>query len=163
MATSDAERDTTSPTMSLFDKVKIQAEVLIPLHRELTKRFGKQDAEDIIRSGLTPWAESLGAGIRQHYSGSPLHKLQQAVRDLDGQGVQETEFVKATDTELQYKIKRCAVAEFYRAAGLEELGYLFVCDIDFQAIKTLDDKVRLERPQTLMHGGAYCDFRFTRK
>jgi hypothetical protein len=55
------------------------------------------------------------------------------------------------------------VAEFYRKAGLEQLGALFVCDIDFQMIGALDEKIRLERPETLMLGGHYCDFRFTRK
>lgn len=150
-------------SMTLLDKVKIQAEVLAPLHGELVALLGKSQADDVVRRALSPWAKSFGREIAQSFSGTGLQKIKTSVAALADQGLQEVEFIRETDDELIFHMKGCRAAEFYKAAGIAELGGIFLCEIDFQATKEIDPELELERPQTLMAGGDFCDFRIRRK
>lgn len=57
---------------------------------------------------------------------------------------------------------RCAYAEFYKALGEPELGFLLVCTADFATADGFGADVRLTRTQTIMQGASHCDFRYWR-
>jgi hypothetical protein len=63
---------------------------------------------------------------------------------------------------LDYNVRRCRAAEFYRDLGLEELGYLLVCKLDDSLMPALDSKISFVRDQTIMQGASHCTFRFSR-
>jgi L-2-amino-thiazoline-4-carboxylic acid hydrolase len=155
--------DKSAAGVSLLDKVKIQAEVLVPIHRELVNTLGKSEADRLMRRALLAWAKSFAREISLNFSGTGIQKIRNSVVALASRGLQEVEFVKETDDELVFHMKGCRAADFYRAAGIPELGELFLCEMDFQATREIDPELELERPQTLMRGGDFCDFRIRRR
>jgi hypothetical protein len=62
-----------------------------------------------------------------------------------------------------FDVKRCAYAEFYKALGEPELGFLLVCTADFATAEGFGSDVRLTRTQTIMQGAPHCDFRYRRE
>ena len=60
-------------------------------------------------------------------------------------------------------IKPDDYAEMYRRLGLADLGATLSCQRDRAFIEGFNPRLRLERTQTLMEGGACCDFRYRRQ
>ena len=145
-----------------FEQVKAQAAVLVPLVKLLREEIGVERANDIVVRALAEWARSIGRMLRDIPAETPLAKLKIAIEGLDAAGMQQTEFLTATDTRLDYNVRRCRAAEFYRSLGLEELGHLLVCKLDDSLMPALDSKISFVRDQTIMQGAPYCTFRFTR-
>ncbi|HVO47796.1 MAG TPA: L-2-amino-thiazoline-4-carboxylic acid hydrolase [Steroidobacteraceae bacterium] len=145
-----------------FEQVRAQAAVLVPLVKLLRQEIGVERANDIVVRALAEWAQSIGRMLRELPAATPLAKLRMAIEGLDAAGMQQTEFLQSTDTQLDYNVRRCRAAEFYRSLGLEDLGYLLVCRLDESVMPALDAKIAFVRDQTLMQGAAYCTFRFTR-
>lgn len=145
-----------------FEHIKAQAAVLVPLVRLLRAEIGVERADALIVRALGEWARSIGTMLRQIPGEGTLSKLKTAIEGLDAAGMQQTEFLKSTETQLDYNVTRCRAAEFYRSQGLEELGYLFVCKLDDSVMPALDAKLSFVRDQTLMQGATHCTFRFTR-
>ena len=145
-----------------FNDIKAQAAVLVPLVKLLREEIGIERANDLVVRALSEWARSVGKLLREIPAQTPLAKLKVAIEGLDAAGMQETEFLKSSDTQLDYNVRRCRAAEFYRSLGLEDLGYLLVCKLDESVMPALDAKISFVRDQTLMQGADYCTFRFTR-
>ena len=80
----------------------------------------------------------------------------------------------ARDDALEYRVReqtqdafaiditRCRYAEFYKALGEPELGFLLVCSADFDTAQGFGGDVELTRTQTIMQGAGHCDFRYRR-
>src|ERR1700742_3390924 len=113
-----------------FEQVKAQAAVLVPLAKLLREELGKERADGLLVRALGQWAQSIGRMLRTLPPPATLGKLKMAIEGLDAAGMQETEFLRSTDTELDYNVRRCRAAELYRSLGLEELGHLLVCKLD---------------------------------
>jgi hypothetical protein len=145
-----------------FEQVKAQAAVLVPLVKLLRQEIGVERANDIVVRALAEWARSIGKMLREIPAPTPLAKLKTAIEGLDAAGMQQTEFLQATETQLDYNVRRCRAAEFYRDLGLEELGYLLVCKLDDSLMPALDSKISFVRDQTIMQGASHCTFRFSR-
>lgn len=145
-----------------FEQVKAQAAVLVPLVKLLRQEMGVERANDIVVRALAEWARSIGKMLRELPAPTPLAKLKMAIESLDAAGMQQTEFLQSTDTQLDYNVRRCRAAEFYRSLGLEDLGYLLVCKLDESLMPALDPDISFERAQTIMQGAPYCTFRFSR-
>ncbi len=145
-----------------LEQVKAQAAVLVPLVKLLRQEIGIERANDIVVRALAEWARSIGKMLRELPAETPLAKLKIAIDGLAAAGMQQTEFLAATDTQLDYNVRRCRAAEFYRGLGLEDLGYLLVCKLDESVMPALDAKIAFVRDQTIMQGAAYCTFRFSR-
>ena len=145
-----------------FEQLKAQAAVLVPLVKLLRQEIGVERANDLVVRGLSEWAQSVGKMLRQLPPEAPLAKLKLAIEGLDAAGMQQTEFLQSSETQLDYNVRRCRAAELYRSLGLEELGHLLVCKLDDSIMPALDRKISFVRDQTLMQGAPYCTFRFTR-
>ena len=59
-------------------------------------------------------------------------------------------------------VKGCRYAEFYKALGEPELGFLLVCTADFPTAEGFGADIELTRTQTIMQGASHCDFRYRR-
>ena len=68
------------------------------------------------------------------------------------------EDVPGDERTVAFDVKRCPVAEYFRAQGLTELCVESFCNLDF-ALATKWG-ARLERPSTLASGAELCDFRW---
>ena len=59
-------------------------------------------------------------------------------------------------------VTRCRYAEFYKALGEPELGFLLVCTADHAVAEGFGADIELTRTQTIMQGAPRCDFRYRR-
>jgi len=148
------------PRLSLLDKTRIQAQVLLPVLRAL--RLGKDKADAIVRQALRDWSRQLFAAIGDDIEGSPRRKwaaMQGALNDASAREV-ALEILRHDKEALDIDVTRCRFAEFFRALGEPELGALLICDTDVDIASVGAGEVDLDRADTLMRGGPRCTFRY---
>ena len=150
------------PRLSLLDKTRIQAQVLVPVLRALRSELGKEKADAIVKQALRDWSKQLFAAIGQGIEGSPRRKwaaIQSVWGEVSGREV-EVEILRHDEEALEIDVTRCRFAEFFRALGEPELGALLICETDFDIASAGDREVSLDRAQTIMPGAPSCTFRY---
>jgi hypothetical protein len=70
--------------------------------------------------------------------------------------------VEQSQDKFEINVKACRYAEFYKALGEPELGFLLVCSADFATADGFGPDIKLTRTQTIMQGASFCDFRYER-
>jgi len=150
------------PKVSLLDKTRMQAQVLVPVLRALRAELGKDKAEAIVTQALRDWSKQLFAAIGDGIEGSPRRKwatIQDPWGEVSGREVEVT--VLRQDKEaLDMDVTRCRFADFFRSLGEPELGALLICQADFDIAAAGKGEVSLERAQTIMQGAPSCTFRY---
>ena len=150
------------PKLSLLDKTRIQAQVLVPVLRTLRAELGKEKADAIVKQALRGWSTQLFAAIGDGIEGHPRRKwaaLQAAWAEISEPHV--TVEIRRVDKEaFDVDITECRFAEFFRALGEPELGALLVCEPDFDVAAAGSGAVSLTRDQTIMQGAPSCTFRY---
>jgi hypothetical protein len=150
------------PNISLLDKTRIQAQVLLPVLRALRAELGKDKADSIVKQALRDWSKQLFAGIGDQIEGSPRRKwaaIQKVFGEVSGRQV-EVEILRQDDEAFDLDVTRCRFAEFFRALGEPELGALLICEADFDIASVGEGEVSLDRAQTIMQGAPSCTFRY---
>lgn len=150
------------PKVSLLDKTRMQAQVLVPVLRALRAELGKDKADAIVRQALRGWSKQLFAAIGDEIAGSPRRKwaaMQGALNDASAREV-EFEILRQDRQALDIDVTRCRFAEFFRALGEPELGALLICQTDVDIAAAGEGEVSLDRADTLMQGGPRCTFRY---
>jgi hypothetical protein len=150
------------PKMSLLDKTRIQAQVLVPVLRALRDELGKNKADAIVKQALRDWSTQLFAAIGDGIEGSPRRKwatIQSVFGEVSGREV-ETEILRHDKETLDIDVTRCRFAEFFRALGEPELGALLTYEADFDITAVGEGEVSLERAETIMQGAPRCTFRY---
>ena len=151
-----------SPNVSLLDKTRMQAQVLVPVLRALRAELGKDKADAIVKRALRDWSKQLFAAIGGGIEGSPRRKwatIQTVFGEVSGREV-EVEILRHDKEALEIDVTRCRFAEFFRALGEPELGALLICEADFDIASVGQGEVSLERAQTIMQGAPSCTFRY---
>jgi predicted ArsR family transcriptional regulator len=150
------------PQVSLLDKTRMQAQVLVPVLRALRAELGKDKADAIVKQALRDWSRRLFAAIGDGIEGSPRRKwaaIQTVFGEISGREV-EFEILRQDKEALELDVTRCRFAEFFRALGEPELGALLICEADFDIAAVGVGEVTLERTQTIMKGAPTCTFRY---
>jgi hypothetical protein len=150
------------PKVSLLDKTRIQAQVLVPVLRALRAELGKDKADAIVKQALRDWSRQLFAAVGDEVGGSPRRKwakMQGALNDASAKEV-DFEILRHDDAVLDIDVTRCRFAEFFRALGEPELGALLICATDVDIAAAGAGEVSLDRAQTLMQGAPSCTFRY---
>jgi hypothetical protein len=62
------------PRLSLLDKTRIQAQVLVPVLRALRSELGKKRADAMVKQALRDWSKQLFAAVGDSVNGSPRRK-----------------------------------------------------------------------------------------
>ena len=151
-----------NPEVSLLDKVRMQAQVLVPVLRTLRAELGKDKADALVTRALRDWSKQLFAAIGQGIDGSPRRKwatIQSVWGEVSGREV-EVEILRQDKEALDMDVTHCRFADFFRALGEPELGALLICAADFDLAATGAGEVSLERAQTIMQGAPSCTFRY---
>jgi predicted ArsR family transcriptional regulator len=151
-----------SSNVSLLDKTRMQAQVLVPVLRALRAELGKDKADGIVKQALRDWSRELFAAIGDGIEGSPRRKwatIQTVFGEVSGREV-EVEILRHDKEALEIDVTRCRFAEFFRALGEPELGALLICEADFDIASVGQGEVSLERAQTIMQGAPTCTFRY---
>jgi len=150
-------------SLSLLDKTRIQAQVLVPVLRTLRTELGKERADAIARQALRDWSKALFAAVGKSVDGSPRRKwaaMQTALTELTEREV-TVEMHRHDKEALEFDVTHCRFAEFFRALDEPELGALLICATDFDIVAAGGSEVSLTREQTLMQGAPSCTFRYT--
>jgi len=150
------------PKLSLLDKVRIQAQVLVPVLRALRAELGKEKADAIVKQALRDWSKELFAAVGDSVDGSPRRKwaaLHTAMGEISEREV--TVEMRRQDKEaLEFDITHCRFAEFFRALDEPDLGALLLCSTDIDIAAAGRDEVSFTREQTIMQGAPSCTFRY---
>jgi L-2-amino-thiazoline-4-carboxylic acid hydrolase len=150
------------PKISLLDKTRIQAQVLVPVLRAMRAELGKDKADAIVKQALRDWSKQLFAAIGNGIEGSPRRKwaiVQSAWNEISAREV-EFEILRHDNEALDIDVTRCRFAEFFRALGEPGLGALLICEADFDIAAVGEGEVSLDRAQTIMQGAPSCTFRY---
>jgi L-2-amino-thiazoline-4-carboxylic acid hydrolase len=150
------------PNLSLLDKTRIQAQVLVPVLHALRAELGKDKADAIVKGALRDWSKQLFATIGDGIEGSPRRKwaaIQSVWGEVSGREV-EVEILRQDKEALDIDVTRYRFAEFFRALDEPELGALLICEADFDIASVGDGEVSLDRAQTIMQGAPSCTFRY---
>jgi hypothetical protein len=151
-----------SPNVSLIDKTRIQAQVLVPVLRALRAEIGKDKADALVKDALREWSRALFAAIGAQVEGSKRRKwatVQNAWNDVSAPDV-EFETLPHDEKVMEFDVTRCRYAEFFRALGEPDLGALLVCEPDFDVVAAGEGSVSLTRAHTIMKGAPSCTFRY---
>jgi predicted ArsR family transcriptional regulator len=150
------------PNISLLEKTRIQAQVLVPVLRALRSELGKEKADTIVKQALRGWSKQLFAAVGDSVDGSPRRKwaaMHTAMADITEREV--TVEMRRHDKEaLEFDVTQCRFAEFFRALGEPEIGALLICETDFDIAAAGGNDVSLTRDQTIMQGAPSCTFRY---
>ena len=150
------------PRLSLLEKTRIQAQVLVPLLRGLRAELGRDKADAIVRQALRDWSRELFAAIGESVDGSPRRKwaaMHTAMGAMTEHDV-TVEMHRHDREALEFDITQCRFAEFFHALGEPELGALMICATDFDIAAAGEGEVSFTRDQTIMQGAARCTFRY---
>jgi hypothetical protein len=150
------------PKLSLLDKTRIQAQVLVPVLRALRAELGKAAADAIVTRALRDWSKQLFAAIGDGIEGSARDRwaaMHKSMAESSGRDV-TFETHRRDEEALEFDVTQCRFAEFFRALGEPELGALLICEIDFDIAAAGDSEVTLTREQTIMQGAPSCKFRY---
>jgi len=150
------------PKVSLLDKTRMQAQVLVPVLRALRAELGKDKADALVTQALRDWSRQLFADIADGIEGSPRRKwaaIQSVWGEVSGKEV-EVDVLRQDKEALDIDVTRCRFAEFFRDLGEPELGALLICAADFDIAAAGEGEVSLERAQTIMQGAPSCTFRY---
>jgi len=147
---------------SLFDEVKIQTQVLLPVLRALRADFGRDKANALVRQPLRDWVRSVYHRIGEQKPGDARQKWEGVWDELRPRigDVVTREFIRDDDEAREYNVTRCRFAEFFKGLGEPELGEILLCDYDYYIAEVGAPAVELTRTQTIMKGASYCDFRY---
>jgi len=148
--------------LSLLDKTRIQAQVLVPLLQALRAELGREKADAIARQALRDWSKQLFAAVGKSVEGSSWRKwaaMHTALAEVTEREV-TVEMRRHDEHALEFDVTHCRFAEFFRALGEPELGALLVCATDFDIVAAGGSDVGLTRDQTLMQGAPSCTFRY---
>jgi predicted ArsR family transcriptional regulator len=151
-----------NPDVSLLDKTRMQAQVLLPVLRALRAELGKDKADAIVKQALRDWSKQLFAAIGEGIEGSPRRKwaaIQSVFGEVSGREV-EVEILRHDEEALYLDVTHCRFADFFRALGEPDLGALLICEADFDIASVGEGEVSLDRAQTIMQGAPSCTFRY---
>ena len=145
------------PDVLLLDRVKIQAEVLVPLIKELEADLGKDRAHALVRRSIGGFFRDMASKLAAE-EGS-MGAIQSLGAISLGSDACDVEMREMSAEGMALDITGCRYAKFFQQMGEPELGFLLVCSNDYPGVEGIPG-LELERTQTIMQGADFCDFRY---
>jgi hypothetical protein len=129
----------------------------------LQAELGEARANALVRNTLGGLFRRFGEEFWQSRKDNSLGKgVAAAFAAYARDDALEYDLIEQSQDAFAIDVRRCRYAEFYKAMGEPELGFLLVCSADFQVAEGFGDHVTLSRTQTIMQGASHCDFRYRR-
>ncbi|MFT5390070.1 MAG: hypothetical protein ACI8PT_000253 [Gammaproteobacteria bacterium] len=146
--------------LPIIELRRIEANIVKPIFEELVTELGNERAEAIldraIRNDAIAQAQSLA-------SENPPRSLADFAKLLERWTASDAlvlDVQAQSEEQLDFNVTRCQYSEMYREMGLESIGHLLSCNRDGAFCEGYDERLTLERTQTLMGGATHCDFRY---
>ena len=150
-------------TVSVLQQAKIQAQVLVPLLKALQAELGEERANALVRKALRDLYRRYGEEFWRAKNEENLGKaMTSAFTTFAGDDALDTEVKRQSRDAFDLDVIRCRYAEFYKAWGEPELGFLLVCSADNFMAEGFGPEIKLTRTQTIIQGASHCDFRYRR-
>jgi hypothetical protein len=147
----------------VIEQAKIQAQILVPLVKALQAELGEERANEVVRHALGDIYRRFGEQFRKAKPEPNVGKfMTSAFRTYARDGALDYELVEQSEDAFAIDVKGCRYAEFYKALGEPELGFLLVCTAVFPTAEGFGADIELTRTQTIMQGASHCDFRYRR-
>lgn len=148
---------------TVFERARIQAQVLVPLVKALQAELGVARANALVRTTLGELYRSQSEEFAKARNETDLGKfVGAAFKTYARDDALAYDVIEQTPDAYAIEVRRCRYAEFYKELGEPELGFLLVCTADFAVADGFGDDVELTRTQTIMQGADHCDFRYRR-
>jgi hypothetical protein len=148
---------------SVIEQAKAQAQVLVPLVKALQAELGEARANALVRKTLGDLYRRFGEEFWRAKNEANLGKaVSSAFKTYARDDALDYRVIEQAEDAFAFDVTRCAYAEFYKALGEPELGFLLVCTADFATAEGFGGDVKLTRTQTIMQGASHCDFRYRR-
>ncbi|TYO65237.1 2-amino-thiazoline-4-carboxylic acid hydrolase [Bradyrhizobium hipponense] len=149
--------------VSVLEQARIQAQVLVPLVKALQAELGEARANALVRKALGDLYRGFGEEFWKAKNEANLGKaVSSAFKTYARDDALAYDVIEQSHDAFDFNVTRCAYAEFYKALGEPELGFLLVCTADFATADGFGPDVELTRTQTIMQGADHCDFRYRR-
>ncbi len=148
----------------LFEQIKIQARVLVPLVKALRAELGEERANALVREALGPLYREFGERCWREQGARTLgEKMAATFQKFAAGDALDYEVVQQGEDAFDVNVTGCRYAGFFKELGAPELGFLLVCSADFVMTEGFGADVQLTRTQTIMQGASHCDFRYSLK
>lgn len=148
---------------SVIEQARIQAQVLVPLIKALQAELGKERANELVRKTLGDLYRRYGEEFWRSKGGAGLgDAVASAFATYARDDALNYDVIEQSQDRFEINVRQCRYAEFYKALGEPELGFLLVCSADFATAQGFGGDVKLTRTQTIMQGASFCDFRYSR-
>jgi hypothetical protein len=148
---------------SVIEQAKIQAKVLVPLVKALQAELGEQRANELVRKTLGDLYRGYGEEFWRSKSAVGLgNAAASAFATYARDDALHYDVIEQSEDRFEIDVRVCRYAEFYKALGEPELGFLLVCSADFATADGFGPDIKLTRTQTIMQGASFCDFRYKR-
>src|SRR5690349_21791789 len=119
-------------SISVIQQAKIQAQVLVPLVKALQAELGEARANALVRKALGDNYRQLSEQWSRSRQDTRLGQaMASAFKTYAADGALEYRVREQSDDAYAIDVTRCRYAEFYKALGEPELGFLLVCCADF--------------------------------
>lgn len=145
-------------------KRRLQAQVIGPIFAEMAEQLGEEKAAAILDSAIRKAAIAEGKSFAAKAPGGEpsMADFIKLYELWTHDGALEIDVLRADDTHFDFNVTRCKYAETYREMGLGKIGHLLSCNRDGSFCEGYDERIKLEREQTIMAGASCCTFRYTR-
>ncbi|MHA1537696.1 MAG: L-2-amino-thiazoline-4-carboxylic acid hydrolase [Alphaproteobacteria bacterium] len=146
----------------LMQRVKLQAEVLVPLLQHLRAELGEEKANSLIYPVLRDYAKKWIGGLASSESESPIENWRKTSELLETQfeGDVDYEIIRDDAEALDFNVSACRYADFFRQLNEPELGAILTCEVDNHIVGLAAPAVKLSRSDSIMKGGKNCPFRY---
>src|SRR5258708_1622114 len=131
--------------ISHLQRRKIESRVLIPFIAACREKFGNAATRDLVVDLIRRLGMADGARWGDTY-GHDMGAIKDVAEKVwAGGGSLDIEMIAAGDDRLDFNVRRCRYAEFYKQLGLTDLGYLMHCNRDHAMIEGFTPDLKLTR------------------
>jgi len=148
-----------------IERRRLQGEVIKPIYDILVEELGKERARDILGRAITRSAEAEArAAAAREPAGTSMETFTQVFnrtyRDKGPESGLEAHVLGAGPEHLDFDVTRCRFVEMYRELGLGEIADVLSCNRDGTFAQAYDNRITLDRAQTIAQGAPCCTFRY---
>lgn len=142
---------------------EIEARILVPMIKAYEVELGKDRARAIAAQVIKQDANAAGRFLAKRFGGNTLADFEKTLPLMGEGGAIESEVTERNDWTLCFDVTVCKYAQMYRDLGIEEYGVLLSCGRDASLFEGFNPEVTFKRNNTIMEGGARCDFSLTKE
>ena len=151
----------TADDLSLLERRRIEAGVLVPLIRAFQKEFGEARVNELVGATIRDIARTQGEAIRER---AKIENIEDFKGRMGAGPIAEgsllVDVVEDSSRAYGFNVMNCKFVEMYREMGAGDLGFLLSCNRDAASFAGMAPGLEFERTQTRMQGAAFCDFRY---